>query len=192
MLVREPSDPVIDAWKQGLAAAAESDIPGILGRSAAGLLELLKQDGVHEAIREEFMHLFWNPEGPMVSLLASRYVDGGPFGNYLVRFRTFLEKTPFRKCEDYREPEDSLAFHLDLMRSFISEECATECLQAKKHWRALQCELVTEYLGEWVFMPLRELSARDTAPFYQRAAEFLRVFIQYEQETIGEEPADAV
>ncbi|MHB9027441.1 MAG: TorD/DmsD family molecular chaperone [Candidatus Latescibacterota bacterium] len=186
MLVREPSDSIIEAWGKGLAAAAESDIPESLRRSAGDLLSLLQQEGVQETVREEFMRLFWNPEGPMISLLASRYVDGGPFGNYLVRLRTFLEKTPFRKREDYREPEDSLAFHLDLMRSFILEECATECLPEKNHWRNLQSELMNDYLCEWVFRPLRELSMRDTERFYQRAAGFLRAFIEHDRETIGD------
>ncbi len=189
MLVREPSDSVIEAWRDGLVAASECDIPEPVRRSAGDALNLLLRENAPEIVRDEFMRLFWNPGGPAVSLLASQYVDGRPFGNYLVQLRSFLEKTPFRKREDYCEPEDGLAFHFDLMRSFIYEECAAERPCEKKRWRVLQSELLSEFLRDWVFAPLRELSARETEPFYRRAAELMRVFMQHDLGTIEDESA---
>ena len=134
MFVREPSDEIIDSWRKGLTAVCEAQPEGTIGKAASNILELLKDKDANESVRSEFFRLFWHPEGPAVSPLASTYVDGKPFGQYLVRLRTFLEKTSFRKCEDYIEPEDNLAFHLDLMRSMIMEENehATSLLRRKR------------------------------------------------------------
>ncbi len=185
MLVREPPDTVIDAWAKGLAVVRESDLPESLRVLAAQVITMLNQPKSRESIRNEFMHLFWSPEGPKVSLLASHYVDGAPFGAYLVRLRSFLERTPFRKTEDYLEPEDSLAFHLDLMRSFIYEECAADCLHEKKRWRGLQYDLMNTFMSAWIFQPLREMRIQEGEPFYPLIAEFLLIFLQMDIENVS-------
>ena len=121
MFVREPSDEIVDTWRKGLTILSESLPDDAIGKTSKDLLDFLSGKDANESVRAEFVRLFWEPGGPVVSLLASHYVDGKPFGKYLVRMRTFLEKTPFRKCDDYTEPEDSLPFHLDLMRLLIRE-----------------------------------------------------------------------
>ena len=182
MFVREPGDEIIDAWRQGLEAVRQAQPDAPLVQAAGPLMDMLDGEAVNEAVRDEFVRLFWLPDRPAVSLLGSHYVDGKPFGEYLVRLRTFLEKTPFRKCDDYVEPEDSLPFHLDLMRSFIREESETTCPQEKAGWRALQRELVNDCMFLWVSQFLEELKKRDTEPFYRQVASLLGLYLQNEQE----------
>lgn len=182
MFVREPSDEIIGSWRKGLTAVCDAQPEGAIGKAAANILDVLKAKEANEFVRAEFFRLFWHPEGPAVSPLASTYVDGKPFGQYLVRLRTFLEKTPFRKCEDYTETEDSLAFHLDLMRSMIMEENESDSPQEKEKWRALQRELMNDYMREWIDLPFARLQERDTEPFYQRVAVLARLYFQVEKD----------
>lgn len=182
MFVREPSDEIIDSWRKGLAAVCEAQPEGAIGNAASEILALLQDKDANESVRSEFFRLFWHPEGPVVSPLASTYVDGKPFGPYLVRLRTFLEKTPFRKTEDYMETEDSLAFHLDLMRSMIKEEQENDCPQVKEQWQALQRELMNDHMSEWIDLPFAQLEKRDTEPFYQRVAVLARLYFQVEKD----------
>jgi len=96
-----------------------------------------------------------------------------------------MEKTPFRKCEDYAETEDSLAFHLDLMRSMIIEEQSSDAPEEKQKWRAMQRELMSDYMSEWIDLPLAQLAGRDTEPFYQRVAVLARLYLQSERELLA-------
>ena len=182
MFAREPSDEIIDAWRKGLTAVCDVQPDGAIGQAAANILDLLQAEEANDSVRSEFLRLFWHPAGPAVSPLASTYVDGKPFGQYLVRLRTFLEKTPFRKCEDYTETEDSLAFHLDLMRSMIVEENENDCPQVKEQWHALQRELMNDYMREWIALPFAQLEKRDTEPFYQRVAVLTQLYFQAEKD----------
>lgn len=184
MFVREPSDEIIDAWRKSLTAVCQAQPEGSIGKAASDILDLLKDKDANESVRSEFFRLFWHPEGPAVSPLASTYVDGKPFGPYLVRLRTFLEKTPFRKTGDYIETEDSLAFHLDLMRSMIKEENESDSPQDKEKWQALQRELMNGYMSEWIDLPFAQLEKRDTEPFYQRVATLARLFFQVEKDLL--------
>jgi len=178
MFVREPTDQVIDAWRTGLRTIRDAEPDDVVVARAAGLLDLLDADGANEAVRSECLDLFWAlTDGPAVSLLASPYVDGKPFGEYLVRLRTFIEKTPFRKCDDYIDPEDSLAFHLDLMRSLIREQSETTCPQERDGWLALQDELLNDLLLTWVNGPLDSLEQCQKAPFYQAVAPVVRLWL---------------
>ena len=183
MFVREPADEIIGNWRKGLAVARDAEPDDPVVAATESLRELLEKDSADEAARDEFVRLFWNPGEPLVSLLASTYVDGKPYGKYLVRFRSFIAKTPFRKTDDYREPEDSLPFHLDLMRSFISEGDKAECPQAKADWRKLECELVNDFLAEWADQAMSKLAKRDSEPIYQQAAVVLWEFFRREHET---------
>jgi TorA maturation chaperone TorD len=182
MFVREPSDEIIDSWRKGLAAVCEAQPEGAIGKAASNILDLLQDKDANESVRSEFFRLFWHPEGPAVSPLASTYVDGKPFGPYLVRLRTFLEKTPFRKIGNYMETEDSLAFHLDLMRAMIKEENESDSPQEKEKWQDLQRELMNEYMSEWIDLPFAQLEQRDTEPFYQRVAILARLYFQVEKD----------
>jgi TorA maturation chaperone TorD len=182
MFVREPADEIIASWREGLAAVCSAQPEGPIGNAASDILDLLKARDANDAVRAEFFRLFWHPEGPAVSLLASTYVDGKAFGPYLVRLRKFLEKTPFRKSEGYIETEDTLAFHLDLMRSMIMEEQQTDSPEEKEKWHALQRELIHEYMNEWIDRPLAQLENRDAEPFYQRVALLARLYFQFEKD----------
>lgn len=182
MFVREPSDEIIDAWRKGLAAVCQVQPEGEIGKTAANILELLHDENANESVRSEFFRLFWHPEGPAVSPLASTHVDGKPFGPYLIRLRTFLGKTPFRKTQDYSETEDSLAFHLDLMRSMIKEEDESDSPEEKEKWQALQRELMHEYMSAWIDRPFAQLEQRNTEPFYQRVAALARLYFQVEKD----------
>ncbi|HUT63598.1 MAG TPA: molecular chaperone TorD family protein, partial [Anaerolineae bacterium] len=172
---------------KGLSILHESLPDDAIGKTSKELLDFLGEKDANETVRAEFIRLFWEPDGPVVSLLASHYVDGKPFGKYLVRMRTFLEKTPFRKSDDYTEPEDSLPFHLDLMRSFIGEEKKTSYPEKKAHWHNLQHELLNDYIHMWIDEFLSDLVQRDTEPFYRKVALLMRLYFQEEREMILEE-----
>jgi TorA maturation chaperone TorD len=186
MFVREPADEIIEAWRRGLEAVYQARFDESLAEGAGKLLEILAGEAAGEAVRAEFVRLFWLPEGSVVSLLGSQYVDGKPFGGYLVRVRTFLEEIPFRKCDDYAEPEDSLPFHLDLMRRLIQEESEAADPGEKAAWGALQDEFANGLMGGWIDRLLAELAVQEVAPFYQQVAFLLRLYLQREHEFLLE------
>lgn len=186
MFVREPTGEIIDAWRKGLGAIHEAGPDDSLGKPAGKLLEILTCENATWKVCEEYQRLFWLPDMHLVSLLASQYVDGKPFGKYLVRIREFIEKLPFRKCDDYAEPEDSLAFHLDLMRQMVREENEASCLQAKSQWSALQNELVNGCMDQWVEKFLDQLDGREDQLFYAQVAIMLRAYFEIERETLLE------
>lgn len=186
MIAREPSDEIIDAWRKGLKVLSDSQPEGSFGRTAGLLSGLLNEADANEKVRDEFNELFWAPVGETICLEGSRYVDGKTQDRYLVRIRTFLEKTPFVKEDDYKAPEDTLAFHLDLMRCLIKEEERTGCPEGKKQWRALQKELVTDFMSLWVKEPLGQLKMRDDKPFYSQAANLMDIYIDAEQDLLIE------
>ena len=182
MFVREPTDEIIAAWRRGLEAVSQARFDTALTEAAGKLLQRLADPAAGDAVRAEFVRLFWLPEGPAVSTLGSQYVDGKPFGDYLVRVRTFLEKPPFRRRQDCAEPEDSLPFHLELMRWLIQEENeATDPCQ-KAQWCLRQDELANGLMGGWCHRFPEELAAQDAAPFYQQVAHLLGLFLQREHE----------
>jgi TorA maturation chaperone TorD len=186
MIAREPSDEIIDAWRKGLKVLSDSQSEDSLVRTAGSLLGLLNEVDANKKVRDEFNELFLAPVGDTICLEGSRYIDGKTQGKYLVRIRTFLEKTPFVKEDDYKGPEDTLDFHLDLMRCFIKEEQSTECVEGKKQWRALQKELVTDFMALWVKEPLDKLKMRDDKPFYSQAANLMNIYIDAEQDLLIE------
>jgi len=186
MIAREPSDEIIDAWRKGLKVLSHSQSDGSLAKIAGSLLGLLNKADANAKVRDEFNELFWAPVGDTICLEGSGYVDGRTQGRYLVRIRGFLEKTPFVKEDDYKAPEDTLAFHLDLMRCLIKEEESIDCLKAKKQWRTLQKELVTDFMALWVKKPIDELKKRQDKPFYSQAANLMDIYIDAEQDFLIE------
>jgi len=182
VFVREPTDETIQAWRRGVSAVRAADPGDPIAEAADDILANV--DGAHsgEKIRAEYARLFTSPLGPAISLCGSRYVDGRPFGPYLVRLRTFLEKTPFRKQNDYSEPEDSLPFHLDLMRSFIQEEERAAEPGERETWRARQQELLNDYLLTWLDMFVAEFGKLDSPAFYGRAASLLQRFLHADRQ----------
>jgi TorA maturation chaperone TorD len=184
MFVREPEDAIIDAWRSGLAAVLEYVDDPEVGDGANELLTMLNEDGASGRVRTEFGKLFWHPDSRKVSQSASRYVDGKPLGTYLVDLRTFIEKTPFRKCADYHEPEDTLSFHLDLMRSLIREEIEAPSPEDVARWRTLQNELVNEHMSEWLDDFLAALEKSAAAGVYKAVVRVLRAFFLNDREDL--------
>ncbi|MEW6749633.1 MAG: molecular chaperone TorD family protein [Candidatus Latescibacterota bacterium] len=182
MFACEPTDGTIDAWRRGLDAVrlAWPDEP--VAEAAAGLVAALDDEGANEAVRAEFAQLFWRPEGPVVPLLGSQYVDGKPFGPYLVRMRAFVERTPFRKRLSYSDPEDSLPFHLDLMRSLIREESQADDPCERAAWGALQDELAIDLMGSWADRFAADLAQQQVGTFYRQVGILLRLQLGREQE----------
>ena len=189
MFVREPSDSIIDGWRRVLIALQDAQPDAAFGQMATRLLDMLHDEDANETVRSEFNRLFGHPLGPAVSIEASHYADGQSFGNYLVGLRTFIEKTPFRKCDDYAEPEDTLPFHFDLMRAFIGEEQNAAVPHVKAEWRALQRELMNDFLAPWIDGFLSALAKQGDARFYQQAALLLQLYLEHEREFLLEEPA---
>ncbi|OGV61870.1 MAG: hypothetical protein A3K19_25200 [Lentisphaerae bacterium RIFOXYB12_FULL_65_16] len=185
MTVSEPTDEAVAAWRRGLEAVRIAEPESAFGRSAEQLVRLLDAEDAGARVRSEFNRIFCDPVGRTVSLLASSYVDGRPFGRYLVRLRTFLEDTPFEKEEGYAETEDSLPFHLDLMRCFIREELAASSPAERKKWQGFQKEFLLAYLAAWIPDCIAELTQREAEPFYREAAALMAVFFREEQAACG-------
>ncbi len=184
MFVREPEDNIISAWSTGLSIVRSALPDSEIGRAADNMIQYLDKKNATEAIRDEFVRLFWSPVGNRTPLTASYYMHGKLFGEYLVRFREFLKKSPYKRKLDYCEPEDTLPFHLDLMRSFIKEEMNSVCPLEKSKWHALQKELVIDFLMEWVEYALNAVAQHEAAIFYIQAALMARSFFELEKDCL--------
>ena len=100
-------------------------------------------------VAEEYIQLFIGPHNPEINAYESVYLTGRLFDRPLADIRTFLKAVGIEKVDEYSEPEDFLAFELEVMRWFVGKQLGATNPEEEKRWLRLQSEFLKEHLLVW-------------------------------------------
>jgi len=196
LLWREPAGELL----AGLAGGIEERIQGArqlhpaLGRGWESIARFLKgvdRDALAEAVAHEYTHLFLGPQVPEVHLYESYYLTGRLWDRPLAVLRTFLQEIGIEKGEGYSEPEDFLAFELEVARRLIAGQHSAGAPDDEMRWLNLQATFLKRHLLVWGPAAARDLASVQGAVFYGGVAGLLEGFLELEKDLFkgwGSEP----
>lgn len=134
-----------------------------------------------EAVVEEFTTLFLGPFGPQVQPYESYYLTGHLFREPLVALRVFLGQIGVEKqTQAFAEPEDVLAFELEVMRWLVAKQQAAE--PANETWLMWQTQFLRQHLLVWVPTCAQDIEQAVAAHFYRGVAMLLEGFLEVERQ----------
>ncbi len=146
-----------------------------------------------EEVAEEFTYLFLGPFGTQVNPYESYYLTGHLFKAPLVSLRGFLKRLGLEKREDeFAEPEDVLAFELEVMRWLIDKQKTAAKPEEETLWLQLQADCLKEHLLVWVPTCAEDIEKAKGAHFYRGAAMILRGFLEVERSLFREWGLDKI
>jgi TorA maturation chaperone TorD len=185
LLSREPSPRLLAELAAGIeerARAAQGLHPRLgqgwqtLGLSlATGPPEVLA-----EAVAEEYTRLFLGPPAPLVNLYESYYLTGRVFERPLAAVREFLAEVGLQRDPGYAEPEDSLAFELEVMRRLAGRQAAAREADEEARWLGVQAGFLRDHLLVWGPAAARDLASAEGAGFYRGVGQILEGFMAFE------------
>ncbi|OAG28175.1 TorD/DmsD family molecular chaperone [Thermodesulfatator autotrophicus] len=176
----EPTPEKRETWLKVLEKIAGQTDFEPLDEALLDLKEFLRETSPKE-LQDEYYELFVNParEKPLV-LTASYIIDGKAIGPTLAKLRKILNEIGITRTENFKEPEDSLIFLLDLMTTLI-ENSSTSNIYPK--W--------LETIFEDFLLPCAEgayerLTSEEKAYFYQKCAKVLKYYLELEKRFLVE------
>ncbi|GIX46343.1 MAG: hypothetical protein KatS3mg131_0554 [Candidatus Tectimicrobiota bacterium] len=197
LLWQEPPPEVVAALREDLdaRAAAAAEVHPWLGEGWALVAQFLATHPA-EAVAEEFTRLFLGPYGVVLHPYESYYLTGRFFAEPLVALRRFLRRLGLEK-QGLAEPEDVLAFELEVMRWLVGKQLAAATVSEAERWLRWQTAFLREHLLVWAPACAEDLERAPGVAFYRGVARMLRGFLDVEQELLrpwglGEVPSLAV
>jgi TorA maturation chaperone TorD len=176
-LIRSLSDGInerIDAARtlQPLLAEGWGEIERFLAQAPV--------EDVVEAITDEYSRIFIGPHSPEVNPYESFYLTGRLLDRPLANLRTHLKAIGIEKQEEYGEPEDFLAFELEVVRWLIGKQLGATDPEEEKRWLRLQSDFLRDHLLVWAPNCADDISGAKSARFYRGVAMILRGFLEVE------------
>jgi TorA maturation chaperone TorD len=141
---------------------------------------------VAEAVADEFTRLFIGPHGVEINPYESFYLTGRLLDRPLADLRTFLKAIGIEKIEGYAEPEDFLAFELEVMRWLTGMQKTASQPEEEKRWLQLEADFLREHLLVWVPTCAQEIERAQGANFYRGAALLLGGYLEVERSLFQE------
>ena len=180
LLWKEPEAGFVAALREDMhprteAAAAVHPLMG----SGWRLIDDYLADHRPDKVAAEFSQLFLEPFARMVRPYASYYLTGQFFTEPLKTWRGFLKQLGIEKPQGFTDPEDVLAFELDVMRWLIDKQAAAP--DDADRWLRLQVTCLKEHLLVWAPSCAADIEQAPQAAFYRGAAQLLRGFLKVEQ-----------
>jgi TorA maturation chaperone TorD len=180
LLWKEPEAGFVAALREDMhprteAAAAVHPLMG----SGWRLIDDYLADHRPDEVAAEFSQLFLEPFARMVRPYASYYLTGQFFTEPLKTWRGFLKQLGIEKPQGFTDPEDVLAFELDVMRWLIDKQAAAP--DDADRWLRLQVTCLKEHLLVWAPSCAADIEQAPQAAFYRGAAQLLRGFLKVEQ-----------
>jgi TorA maturation chaperone TorD len=189
LLWREPTPELVSALGQSheerIRAAGALDPR--LGKGWEAIARVLAGGaaaGLREAAVDEYTRLFVGPGAPELSLYESHYLTGRLFDSPLAAVRGSLRELGIEKDPDYSEPEDFLAFELEVVRTLLRRQEAAP--DAAGQTRAVdgQAMFLKRHLLVWGPAAAGDLARAERAPVYQAVGELLQGFLGFERELV--------
>lgn len=191
LLSREPSAEVLAALAVGIeeriAGARElhaalatgwSDVARALGEIPCAALA--------DVVADEYTRLFLGPRGPEVNPYESFYLAGRMLDRPLATLRESLGALGIARREECVEPEDFLAFELDVMRSLLGRQAGARTPEEERRWVDAQMQFLEQHLLVWGPTTARDLAAATSARFYRGVAGLLLGFFALEEDLVRE------
>lgn len=173
--VSEPCAERIGRWRGIFTALSSEMINPELDAATREIAVKLNENSLEE-LKNEYYQLFVDPfSDKLVSLEASFYNEGRSYGKTLIDFRGLLGELKLQKDDDFKMPEDSLVFILDVLARLIEAEGDED--SDTKH----QQEIVEHYLYPLSSEMKKNLESHDSADFYAACARFLHGYIELEK-----------
>ena len=164
-----------DAQTRTQAAAAVHPLMG----DGWQVIEHYLADHQPDEVATEYGQLFLEPFAKGIRPYASYYLTGQFFTEPLKTWRAFLRPLGVEKpTQGFTDPEDVLAFELDVMRWLIDKQAAAEDIDP---WLRLQATCLKEHLLVWAPSCAADIEQVPQAVFYRGAAKVLRGFLEVER-----------
>lgn len=133
-----------------------------------------------DVVADEYVRLFIGPHGATINAYESFYFTGNLMDRPLAKLRADLKAAGIEKKDDYAEPEDCLAFELEVMRWLIEKQVQAADPEEEKRWLQLQADFLKQHLLIWAPTCARDMEAAGAACFYRATAKILRGFLEME------------
>ena len=145
-----------------------------------------------ETVADEYTRLFIGPYDSTVNPYESFYLTGRLLDRPLANVRTFLKAVGIERQEGYSEPEDFLAFELEVMRWLTGKQTTAAEPEEETRWLRLQAEFLKEHLLIWAPTCAEEIERSQGANFYRGSTMILRGFLEMERVLLREWGLDKV
>jgi TorA maturation chaperone TorD len=138
-----------------------------------------------EAVADEYTRLFIGPTPPDLNLYESFYLTGRLFDQPLAVLRATLRELGIEKEPAYSEPEDFLAFELEVMRVLLRRQAGAPDPDTQAQVLSSQGTFLKRHLLVWGPAAARDLGDREDAPFYRGVGHLLQGFLALEKEHVS-------
>ena len=170
LLGRAPEQSLLD----GLAALGPGE--GVLGRAVAELSRAASQARA-EAVEREFFELFIGVGRGELLPYASYYLTGFLNERPLARVRADLAELGLARVAGMSEPEDHLAFLLEVMAGLAAGRFGTGA--------GAQAAFFARHVAPWAGRFFADLEGAEAARFYRAVGGLGRAFLEVETEAFA-------
>jgi TorA maturation chaperone TorD len=197
LLRKEPSGELLQRLANGSRerGQAAGNLHPLLGEGWKALERFMAgtpPEQLAETVAEEYVQLFIGPLAAAVNPYESFYLTGRLLARPLAAIRDFLKAVGIEKLQEYPEPEDFLAFELEVMRWLISKQMAASDPNNEKQWIELQADFLKEHLLVWGPACAKDIERAEGAKFYRCAGKILQGFLELELNFFREWGVDKV
>lgn len=183
LLSKEPAAEFVAALQEEIEARIDAAalVHPRLGEGWTALHDFLVEASP-EVVAEEFTALFLGPFAPQVHPYESFYLTGQLFTAPLIALRGFLARLGVAKQEQaLAEPEDVLAFELEVMRWLISKQMVAGHADEESRWLERQAAFLQAHLLIWAPACAQDMEHAPGAHFYRGVAILLQGFLEVER-----------
>jgi TorA maturation chaperone TorD len=189
LLWREPAPALLQGLSQGLderirAARAIHPLLAEGWGTIAGYLADTAVDARIDAVIDEYTRLFIGPQPPELLLYESFYLAGHLLDRPLAAVRATLEELRIAREPDYPEPEDFLAFELEVMRILLRRQQAARDPDAEVAAVQAQALFLRRHVLVWGPTAARDLVRSAQARFYRGVGQILDGFLAIEGDLV--------
>ena len=181
LLWKEPEAAFIAGLQGGNAAARTEAAAAVHPLMGSGWQDIDRYLADHPpgGVAAEYGRLFLEPFAKGIRPYASYYLTGQFFTEPLKTWRAFLKRLGVEKpAQGFSDPEDVLAFELDVMRWLVDKQSESE---ETDPWLRLQATCLKEHLLVWAPSCAADIERVPQAAFYRGAAKMLRGFLEVER-----------
>lgn len=187
LLWKEPSGGLLAALAQGIEERIKGarNLHPLLGEGwdeIGRFVNAIPAERLAETAADEYTRLFIGPRGPGVMPYESYYLTGRLLDRPLAILRSFLDQIGLEKDTGYPEPEDYLAFELEVMRHLIRRQGSAQEPDDLVRWLTHQATFLREHLLVWGPAAAKDLAEASGAFFYRGVARLLQGFLELEHD----------
>lgn len=194
LLWREPEPDFVASLEEGIAERIESDarLSPLIGEGWLAIRRYLERNDPAE-VEDEFTQMYLGPHLPDINPYESYYLAGHLFRAPLVAVRGFLQEIGLEKKEgELTEPEDMLAFELEIMNWLISKQLGADTAEDEESCLERQAEFLKRHLLVWGPTCAADIEQAKHADFYQGVGRVLRGFLDVERQLFQDRGPDEI